>query len=373
METFIRLVKQGIAEEIDALLVAGDLYHSNGDFRSLKSEINNQLDSLDPDFEVLTVPGNHDDELSSSNFLGENFVVLDEANRRRVVSSHEGEIEVVGLPFSEGSGTAETLQSLPEPSEGGNSVLLTHGSLVGTNGNYTFSEPVDELDEKKHLIFREDLEKTNYDLVVLGHWHGTKLFEERNGYLLYPGSFMPVSRREKGEKSYWTLEITEEGPIDLREHPVKFDSAWYFREETLFFAPGHAGDPQDELRELLAGIEADDRCRLKVVVDGFLPEEAELRVRNELLDAKEDFEDKFQEITLDWRVIGMDKINTPLVSKFIEKVEGVDKAEVEPTDFLASDESQFDELFRETIEEEFETVKREILKKSLQIFSERLS
>jgi len=373
LETFIRLVKQGIAEEIDALLVAGDLYHSNRAFRSLKSEINSQIDRLDPDFEVLTVPGNHDDALSSSNFLGENFVVLDEQNRRRIVSSQEGEIEVVGLPFREGTSSAETLKSLPKPSEAGKSVLLTHGSLIDTNGGYAFPKPIDEMDEKKHLIFREDLEKTNYDLVVLGHWHGTKLFAGGNGYILYPGSFMPISRREKGEKSYWTLETTEEGPVDLQDHPVKFDSAWYFREETLFFAPGHTDNPQDELRKLLTGVEADDRCRLKVVVDGFLPEEAELRVRNELLDATEDFEDLFREITLDWRITGTDKIDTPLVNKFIKKVEGMDNSEVEPTDFLEGEESRLEEFFRETIEEEFENVKKEILKKSLKIFSERLN
>ncbi len=373
LETFIRLVKQGIGEEIDALLVAGDLFHSNSAFRSLKSEINSRIEELDPDFKVLIVPGNHDDKLSSSNFLGENFVVLDEENRRRVISGHGEEIEVVGLPFREGAGTAETLKRLPEPSGSGNSLLLTHGSLIDASGGYAFPEPGEEVEEKKHLIFREDLEKTNYDLVVLGHWHGTRLLEGRNGYLLYPGSFIPVSRREKGVKSYWTLETTEEGPVDLQEHPVQFDSAWYFREERLFFVPGHASDPQGDLRELLADMEADDRCRLKVVIDGFLPEEAELRFRNELLDVSEDFEDQFREITLDWQVTGTDKIDTPLVSKFIENVEGMDKSEVEPTDFLEGEESRLREFFRETIEKDFETVKREILNKSLQIFSERLS
>jgi len=110
-----------------------------------------------------------------------------------------------------------------------------------------------------------------------------------------------------------------------------------------------------------------------VVIDGFLPEEAELRIRNELLDVREDFEDQFRDITLDWQVTGTDKIDSPLVSKFIEKVEGMDKAELEPTDFLEVEESRLQELFRETIEEDFETVKREILNNSLQIFSERLS
>ena len=373
LETFIRLVKQGIGEEIDALLVAGDLFHSNSAFRSLKSEMNSRIEELDPDFEVLIVPGNHDDDLSSSNFLGENFVVLDEENRRRVVSGRGEEIEVVGLPFREGADTAETLKRLPEPSGGGNSLLLTHGSLIDASGGYAIPEPGEELNEKKHLLFREDLEKTNYDLVVLGHWHGTKLLEGRNSFLLYPGSLIPVSRREQGQKSYWTLETTEEGPVDLREHLVKFDSAWYFRTERLYFVPGHASDPQGDLRELLAGMEADDRCRLKVVIDGFLPEEAELRIRNELLDVREDFEDQFRDITLDWQVTGTDKIDSPLVSKFIEKVEGMDKAELEPTDFLEVEESRLQELFRETIEEDFETVKREILNNSLQIFSERLS
>lgn len=370
--TFLQLVEQGIEEEIDALLVGGDLFHSNRAFRSLKGEITRHMRKLGPDFEVLTVPGNHDSEVSSSNFLGKNFTVLDEKNRRKEVYSREDKLEVIGLPFTEGTSTAETGNILPKPSEGVNSILLTHGSLIDPNGNYAFTGPLDEREDKEHLLFREDLEKIEYDLVVLGHWHGTKLIEGREGYFLYPGSFIPVSRREKGEKYYWILEITGEEAIDLQKRPVRFESSWYFREETLFLVPGHESAPQEELRQLLESIEPDDRCRLNVVVDGFLPEEKELGFRNKLLEVTGGFEDQFGKIQLDWNVIGTDKIDTPLVNKFIRKVEALDNSEVEPKDFLENDESQLADYFRETIEEEFGRVKREILKRSLQIFSERL-
>ncbi len=153
---------------------------------------------------------------------------------------------------------------------------------------------------------------------------------------------------------------------------MRFESSWYFREETLFLVPGHENAPQEELRQLLESIEPDDRCRLNVVVDGFLPEEKELGFRNKLLEVTGGFEDQFGKIQLDWNVIGTDKIDTPLVNKFIRKVEALDNSEVEPKDFLENDESQLADYFRETIEEEFGRVKREILKRSLQIFSERL-
>lgn len=237
LSTFFQLVEQGIEEEIDALLVGGDLFHSNRAFRSLKGEITRQMRKLDPDFELLTVPGNHDSEVSSSNFLGKYFTVLDEKNRRKEVYSQEDKLEIIGLPFTKGSSTAKTGNILPKPSEGVNSILLTHGSLIDPNGNYAFTGPLDERENKEHLLFREDLEKIEYDLVVLGHWHGTKLIEGRDGYFLYPGSFIPVSRREKGGKYYWILEITGEGAIDLQKRPVRFDSSWYFREETLFLIP----------------------------------------------------------------------------------------------------------------------------------------
>lgn len=373
LETFLRLVKQGIEMEIDALLIGGDLFHSNGAFRALKGEVISEMKKLDPNFNLITVPGNHDSEISSSNFLGENFSVLDEENRRQVISSREEEIEVVGLPFREGSGATETANSLPTPSGGTSSVLLTHGSLIDSNGDYYFTKSPEEREEKDHLIFREDLEKINYDLVVLGHWHGTKLIEGRNGFFLYPGSMIPVSRREEGEKSYWILEITEEDLTDLKKRPVRFGSAWYFRKEKLFIVPDQEADPPGELRELLEGIEADDRCRLKVVVEGFLPEEKELRFRNKLLDVTRDFEDRFREIELGWQIAGTERIDTPLVRKFIERVEVLDNSEVEPKDFLEGGESKLADLFRETIEGEFERVKREVLKKSLQIFSERLN
>lgn len=373
LETFLRLVKQGIEMEIDALLVGGDLFHSNGAFRALKGEVISELEKLDPDFTLMTVPGNHDSEIFSSSFLGENFSILDEENRRQVISGQEEEIEVVGLPFREGSGATETANSLPKPSGGTSSVLLTHGSLIDSNGDYYFTKSPEGREEKDHLIFREDLEKINYDLVVLGHWHGTKLIEGRNGFFLYPGSIIPVSRREEGEKYYWILEITEEDVIDLKKRPVRFDSSWYFREEKLFIVPDQEADPPGELHQLLEGIEPDDRCRLKVVVEGFLPEEKELRFRNKLLDVTRDFEDRFREIELGWQIAGAERIDTPLVRKFIEGVEGLDNSKVEPKDFLEGSESKLADLFRETIEGEFERIKRKVLEKSLQIFSERLN
>lgn len=372
LTTFFRLVELGIREGIDAFLVGGDLFHSNRAFRSLKGEFSTELEKLEPGFKIFTVPGNHDSEISSSNFLGENFSVLDENDRRRRVSSRDSDLEVVGLPFREGAGRAEIADSLPAPAKNRKSLLLTHGSLIDPSGNYALAESLEEAGQEEHLIFREDLEKLNYELVILGHWHQSKRIEGQNGYFLYPGSFIPVSRREKGEKFYWILKISEGEGIDLQNFPVNFGSSWYYREESLFSLPGGEQDLTRELRELLEEIEADDRCSLIVVIKGFLPKEAELERRNELLEVTRGFTDKFREVQLDWKNTVTDKIDKPLVSRFIRGVEKMDNSGLKPGDFLDREESQLADFFREALEEGFETVKREILEQTLQVFFDRL-
>lgn len=373
LEVFRWLIEQAVDEQADGLLIGGDIFDSTHDFEVLKGEFLSALKNSTATFPVITIPGNHDSELSSRTYLGENTNVLDEDNKESTISAKGLNITISGLPYHHGTSKESDQRNIPEAADEGTSIFLTHGSLIDPEREYIFDGISRQQEENDNLIFRRDFEGLNYDCVILGHWHGSSHFRGDETDFLYPGSPLPTSRRDLGQKFYWILTVTETNSLDLTRRPITADSSWYYQKESLFAIPNYKKEVPDRLYELLDDIDKDPRRSLIVEINGFVSSRDELELKGELDEVTRGFEGNFQNVELVWNLVATDKFEEPLVSNFIGEIEKLDKSDVDLESFLGSTEGRYARIFNSLVNDELEQVKQRILEGSLQVFSDRLN
>lgn len=204
----IRMVDFAIANDVDALLIAGDLY--DGIERSAKTAafLTAQFDRLDAaDIPVFAIKGNHDAEnpITGEVTLPGNVHVFDgHGGKRRLGDS---DIWVHGVSFSNKHAPNSLLPKFGAPVEGAVNIGMLHTSLAGAAGHDPYAP-----------CSVADLVATGFDYWALGHVHKRAIHSEAP-WVVMPG--MPQGRDigEAGPKSATLLTI-EDGAITVGEVPT---------------------------------------------------------------------------------------------------------------------------------------------------------
>ncbi len=206
-ESFSHLIDVCNEEEIDVLLIAGDLFHRQPLLRELK-EVNYLFSQLTKT-EVVLIAGNHDFIKKDSYYpvfqWNSNVHTLFGREFEEVILE-ELELSIQGISYYskeiyEERYTKEHL-SVTETKY---HILLAHGG-----------------DEKHIPIKRRELVDLNFDYIALGHIHKPGTLIEN--YAVYAGALEPIDRNDIGAHGYVLGEITEHGvqtmfvPCALREY-----------------------------------------------------------------------------------------------------------------------------------------------------------
>lgn len=162
-EAFARVIDLGIAEGVDGLLIAGDLFDSARVTRELVEWTAGQLARLGRD--VVILPGNHDALQPGSPYERHRLDAI--APRARVITTPEGEsvaiadgrIVVWGRPVVDHAPTFRPLAGVPARPDGGVAVVIAHG-LVVDEPETVRGSPIE----------RAELDALDWDYVALGHW-----------------------------------------------------------------------------------------------------------------------------------------------------------------------------------------------------------
>ncbi|MDF2486373.1 MAG: hypothetical protein K0R46_2541 [Herbinix sp.] len=175
-------------EQVDLLLIAGDLFHRQPFVRELK-EVNYILSKLET-AQALIMAGNHDYIGARSNYQDfewnekVHFFLGDEVER---MSYEELNVEVYGLSFRM-KDIYESLYDGAKPEKNDRiHILLAHGG-----------------DERNIPINRKKLVELNYDYIALGHIHKPEMITDK---IAYCGSLEPLDKNETGERGYIFGEI----------------------------------------------------------------------------------------------------------------------------------------------------------------------
>ena len=208
---FTAIIDLCLAEQVDALLIAGDLY--DGEQTSMKTAhfLADQLRRLhQAGIAVFIIRGNHDAEsrITRELTLPESVKVF--AGRAEAVVLRRGGLDVAvhGVSFAQKHAPESLLSRFRAPRAGAVNIGMLHTSLGGSPSHdpYAPCQPA-------------ELHGAGFDYWALGHIH--QRFEERGrATIVMPGNPQGRDINEAGAKTATLGTIGDDGAISLEERPT---------------------------------------------------------------------------------------------------------------------------------------------------------
>ena len=194
-EAFRDIIEICEHEQVDLLLIPGDLFHGQPLLREVK-EADYLFGSLSRT-KVVMCAGNHDCLLPSSHYYDvtfpENVTFLMDPHADSVYLP-ELNTEVFGLSYETRQISDARYDAIRNHTPEHINILLAHGNIL--------------CNDKSIPLHKRVLEASGFDYVALGHLHNRP---EISGRIAYSGSLEPLNRGETGAKGYIIGEIKKEG------------------------------------------------------------------------------------------------------------------------------------------------------------------
>ncbi len=206
------LVDECIAEKVDFLLIAGDLY--DGDWTDYNTGIFfiRQMARLrDAGIRVFIVRGNHDAK-SKILSLPDGVVELSTVKAESITLEDIG-VCIHGRGYARVDTKEDLSQTYPAPRRGQFNIGLLHTAAGGREGHADYAPCTPAA-----------LANKGYDYWALGHVHKREILQERP-WIVFPGNLQGRHARETGPKGA-TLVTVEEGRIETVEHRVLDVARW---------------------------------------------------------------------------------------------------------------------------------------------------
>ncbi len=207
-ETFVRIIDLCINEEVDALLIAGDLF--DGELHSVKTAafFSKEMRRLtEAQINAYILRGNHDalSKLTRHLQLPDGVFVF--PGKPRSFKMKEKNAVLHGLSFAKPKVPDSLVSKYPAPVEGAINIGLLHTSLAGSGAHDTYSP-----------CSVDDLETLGYDYWALGHIHKREVINGASGTIVMPG--IPQGRHinEAGPKSVTLVDISDAHEVQTQEH-----------------------------------------------------------------------------------------------------------------------------------------------------------
>mgnify|MGYP003818437149 CR=1 FL=1 len=193
--TFMNIIKLCQEDQVELLLIAGDLFDSVHVQENTLEEIKDGFASL-KDTVVVIAPGNHDPYTLDSPYAKKDFwsenVIIFKSGLEKVEFENLG-IRLWGAAFTETYVTASMLKNHTVPKDELINICVIHGELVALNQRSNYN-PITE----KQLI------SSGMDYVALGHIHKqTDILKAGNTYYAYSGCLEGRGFDELDEKGVY--------------------------------------------------------------------------------------------------------------------------------------------------------------------------
>ncbi|WP_435009780.1 metallophosphoesterase family protein [Tundrisphaera lichenicola] len=260
---FENLIELAIAEEVDFVLLAGDLYDGDWPDYNTGLYLVRQMNRLrEAQIRVFVIAGNHDAEnkMTRQLTLPDNVTML-RTDRPESLRLDDLGIAIHGQGFSTQKVIEDLSRGYPPALRGRLNIGLLHTCAGG-----------DERHGKYAPCTIEGLKSKEYDYWALGHVHTRQTLIERP-YVAFPGNVQGRHARETSPKGCLLVTVDGLGPpsvafrrLDVvRWEVCEIDATSVLSEEEL-------GDlASARLTELLAGEHPDRLLAVRVVVRGASP------------------------------------------------------------------------------------------------------
>ena len=209
-QAFVRIIDLCLAEQVDALLIAGDLY--DGDQSSMKTArfLAEQLRRLDQaGISTFIIRGNHDamSKITKELVLPDSVKIFGGRAEALELPRSSGQLPIVihGLSFAQPHAPESLLGKYRPAVEGAVNIGMLHTSLAGTQGHDLYAP-----------CSLADLRATGFRYWALGHIHKRAIVDDAC-VIAMPG--MPQGRdiNEAGSKSVSLVTIRDDRSISVEE------------------------------------------------------------------------------------------------------------------------------------------------------------
>lgn len=212
-QAFVNIIKLCLDEEVDALLLAGDLY--DGEQTSMKTArfFAGELKKLhEAGIRVFIIRGNHDalSKITQELVLPESVKVFGGRAEAVAIDRETSEIPIVihGLSFAKPHVAESLLPKYKPPVEGAINIGIMHTSLGGSEGHDNYAP-----------CSIADLEATGFSYWALGHIHKRTVMEG-NCTVVMPGIPQGRDISEAGPKSVSLVTVENDASIRVEERDV---------------------------------------------------------------------------------------------------------------------------------------------------------
>lgn len=304
-KAFEYLTKIASREKVGFFVVSGDFFDQKSSFDKLYHELRPLLNSVE--YEFVIIPGNHDEKAFGSDaFLGGNVRII-----RNLTEPLEYEsLRFFGFPFKNitSGEVRNNLRKIKELAfEDKTNILLFHGELLDHSfiGSDFGDEEINYMGVR--LSFFEGL---NLKYVLAGHFHTNfQVYEfNREGFFVYPGSPISITRKETGRRSVNLFEVGNPPSQYLIDTP-------YYEKISFSVYPEDKIEPLARIKEKIKGISKEARILLSLT--GYTEEKEE-----DFHKRIKDLEDKSPNLEIENRVRGIKRLTEDeLFGTFSEKLE----------------------------------------------------
>ncbi|MER9223220.1 DNA repair exonuclease [Mesorhizobium sp. M0644] len=207
-QAFISIVDLCLAERVDALVIAGDLY--DGDQTSMKMArfLASQMMRLhQAGVRVYMIRGNHDamSRISKQLVLPDTVTIFSGRTQFVIQSGAGLDVALHGLSFASPKASESLLPKYAGPREGAANIGIMHTSLAGSRGHDVYA-PCSVADLQGH----------GFEYWALGHIHVRKVYPGAST-LVMPGIPQGRDINEAGEKSVTLATINDDRSVDIEE------------------------------------------------------------------------------------------------------------------------------------------------------------
>jgi DNA repair exonuclease SbcCD nuclease subunit len=270
---FTAAIDLAIAEKVDIVLIAGDLFDSNTQPRRSVERVAAELKRLGAaKIRTVVIPGTHDVYDRSSLYRVHDLAALAGSTQdddlvtvltpeRPSVHLNACDVIVHGPVFASKRAPHSPLRDLKVSGGDGATwhVGLVHGSLAIP----------DRTDRDEVVFTREEIEASGLDYLALGHWHSTQQGKAGATTWAYSGAPEPVAVTQDGAGKVLLVELEESNgkrTVKIEERQVgktrfeKFDidAATVSDQPAIIAAIGAKADPDLVLDARLTGVRPDE-------------------------------------------------------------------------------------------------------------------
>jgi DNA repair exonuclease SbcCD nuclease subunit len=243
-QSYDNIVQRAIAEKVDCVVIAGDVYDSAE--RSLRAQFKfrDGLERLaSHGIEVFIACGNHDplNGWSATITWPESVHTFagDHVDVRQVVRGGQVVATVCGMSYERESVRENLAVRFPEPAPGPPAIAVLHANVGGDPRHQPYAPTT-----------VEELASKGFDYWALGHVHTHRVLREQEPAIIYPGCAQSRHPNETGPKGCCLVTLTPFELPDIQFIPT--DAVRY--EQAVLDISEH--EAQDSIREAIAA-----RCR----------------------------------------------------------------------------------------------------------------